>query len=100
MWHQWLNRNGMKLSEYFLCAKNTNVISLFNYFFSSVCIPLCVDWRGGEEIVEVIIDHKLVMEFYENIKCKYVNINILHEKKYFTRVGELRVMALCNLITR
>ncbi len=28
MWHQWFNRNVMKLREYFLCAKKTKIITL------------------------------------------------------------------------
>ncbi len=37
--HQWFNRNFMKLWEYFLCAKKTNIMTLFNDFFSpgTVC---------------------------------------------------------------
>ncbi len=36
MWHQWFNRNVMKLQEYFLCAKKIKITTLFNDFFSSV----------------------------------------------------------------
>ncbi len=32
--HQWFNRNFTKLREYFLCAKKTKIMTLFNDFFS------------------------------------------------------------------
>ncbi len=38
MWHQWFNRNVMKLCEYFLCAKKTKTMTLFNTFFSLVVL--------------------------------------------------------------
>ncbi len=36
MWHQWFSHNFMKLWEYFLCAKKTNIIMTWfsNFFFS------------------------------------------------------------------
>ncbi len=36
MWHQWFNRNFMKLREYFLCTKKTKLTTLFYNFVSSV----------------------------------------------------------------
>ncbi len=30
MWHQWFKRNFTKLREYFLCAKKTKIMNLFN----------------------------------------------------------------------
>ncbi len=38
MWHQWFNLIFLKLWEYFLCAKKTKIITLFNNFFSSVSV--------------------------------------------------------------
>ncbi len=38
MWHQWFNHKFMKLREYFLCAKKTQITTLFNHFFSSVSV--------------------------------------------------------------
>ncbi len=37
MWHQWFNCNFTNLREYFLCAKKTKIITLFNN--SSMCHP-------------------------------------------------------------
>ncbi len=41
MWHQWFNLNGMKLQEYFLCAKKTKITTLFNN-----CSLLCQSLRS------------------------------------------------------
>ncbi len=30
MWHQWFNHNFTKLRDYFLCAKKTKIMTLFN----------------------------------------------------------------------
>ncbi len=38
MWHQWFNRNFMRLREYLLCAKKTKITTSFNNFFSSVSV--------------------------------------------------------------
>ncbi len=36
MWHQWFNCSFMKLWEYFLCTKETKIMTLFKNVFSSV----------------------------------------------------------------
>ncbi len=41
MWHQWFNRNFMKLREHFLWTKKT----LFNNFFSSVSVFHAHSWE-------------------------------------------------------
>ncbi len=49
MWHQWLNFNFAKLREYFLCAKKTKIMTLFNNSSpSSYCLPPF--WRVSQRI--------------------------------------------------
>ncbi len=36
MWHQWCNLSVINLQEYFLCAKKTKIITLFNNFHVSL----------------------------------------------------------------
>ncbi len=40
MWHQWFNRNLMKLPEYFLCGKKTQIMALISN--SSSPHPVCI----------------------------------------------------------
>ncbi len=44
MWHQWFNRNFMKLREYFLCTKKTKITTLFNNL-SPPRHPIAPFWR-------------------------------------------------------
>ncbi len=81
MWHQWFNRNFTKLREYFLCAKKTKIMTLFNNYSplnhfiieSTIthahCFPLHVNkakwmrvlrqqwlmWFGGEELWNKVV---------------------------------------------
>ncbi len=38
MWHQWFNRNFMKLQEYFLWIQKTKITTLINKLFSSLSV--------------------------------------------------------------
>ncbi len=68
MWHQWFNRNFMKLWEYFLCAKKTKITTLFNNFFSSVSVFTIRSWEYHDTCVWC---------------CWYRRMFIYHEKHLY-----------------
>ncbi len=45
MWHQWFNRNLMKLREYFLCTKNQNNDFIQQFLYSSLPSQSSACWQ-------------------------------------------------------
>ncbi len=70
MWHQWFNCNFTKLQEYFLCAKKTKIMTLFNNL-----LPLRHPCANLESITYVI-------NVCTQIRCLRFDLNVNNVSAY------------------
>ncbi len=77
--HQWFNRNFMKLWEYFLCAKKTNIMTLFNDFFSPGTV--CHHYREYHDACVLCCWHRTRMRctFLQAEECTHICVPKMNE---------------------